>query len=84
LLSASWQAWLDAALLLRVRWPPYGGLVVMEDKMESDITKIYGKLCAKGSKSFCMRKAEELERQGLKSWTVMPLDRENDIWGLFI
>jgi len=38
-----------------------------------------------GSKSFCMRKAEELERtQGLKSWTVAPLDPEKGVWGLFI
>lgn len=42
-------------------------------------------LCVKGSKSFCMRTAQELERtKGLKAWTVMPLDRDKGIWGLFV
>ncbi len=42
-------------------------------------------LYVKGSKSFCMRTAKELERtKGLKAWTVMPLDRDKGIWGLFV
>jgi hypothetical protein len=54
----------------------------LEDKMEPDI---YGKLYAKGSKSLCLSIAETLERtQGLKAWTVAPLDPEKGVWGLFI
>jgi len=42
-------------------------------------------LYARGSKSFCMRLGEELERtQGLTSWTVAPLNADKGIWGLFI
>jgi hypothetical protein len=42
-------------------------------------------LYAKGCKSFCMRLGEELEHtQGLRSWTVAPLNASKGIWGLFI
>jgi hypothetical protein len=42
-------------------------------------------LWAKGTKAHCMRLGKELERtQGLKSWTVAPLDADKGIWGLFV
>lgn len=42
-------------------------------------------LYARGTKAECMRLGEDLERtQGLRSWTVAPLDAGRGIWGLFV